>query len=150
MLYMVNTTIWSWDMDDYRKHGQKTFSLWNVVLSENAENIVDGEGFKRRSFRKSQNQEKIIQHHTKKKNYNILGTSSARMETHCIAQFWMERWTAREDAEDLEWSGQQTSLNGQDWSTTKQSDRHNTAKNGGPLHPTLGKRTEHDDDDDHN
>ena len=29
----------------------------------------------------------------------------------------------------------------------KQSDRHNTAKNGGPLHPTLCKRTEHDDDD---
>ena len=55
---------------------------------------------------------------------------------------------AREDAKDLERSGQQTSLNGQDWSTTKQSDRHNTAKNGGPLHPTLGKRTEHDDDDD--
>ena len=39
----------------------------NVVLSENAENIVDREGFKRRSFRKSQNQEKIIQHHTNKK-----------------------------------------------------------------------------------
>ena len=55
---------------------------------------------------------------------------------------------AREDAEDLERNGQQTSPNGQDWSTTKQSDRHNTAKNGGPLHPTLGKRTEHDDDDD--
>ena len=54
-------------MDDYRKHGQKTFSLQNVVLSENAENIVDGEGFKQRSFRKSQNQEKIIQHHTNKK-----------------------------------------------------------------------------------
>ena len=52
------------------------------------------------------------------------------------------------DGEDLERSGQQTSLNGQDWSTTKQSDRHNTAKNGGQLHPTLGKRTEHDDDDD--
>ena len=28
------------------------------------------------------------------------------------------------------------------------ADRHNTAKNGGPLHPTLGKRMEHDDDDD--
>ena len=48
----------------------------------------------------------------------------------------------------LEQNGQQTSPNGQDWSTTKQSDRHNTTKNGGPLHSTLGKRTEHDDDDD--
>ena len=47
----------------------------------------------------------------------------------------------------VERSGQQTSLNRQDWSTTKQSDKHNNAKNGGPLHPTLGKRTEHDDDD---
>ena len=58
----------------------------------------------------------------------------------------MERWKAREDVEDLEQSGQQTSPSGQDWNTTKQSGRHNTAKNGGPLHPTLGKRSEHDDD----
>ena len=48
---------------------------------------------------------------------------------------------AREDEEDLEESGR-------DWSTTKQSGWHNTAKNGGPLHPTLGKRTERDNDDD--
>ena len=27
----------------------------------------------------------------KQKNFNILGTSSARMETHCTTQFWMEK-----------------------------------------------------------
>ena len=136
-------------MDDYWKHGQKTFSLWDVVLSENAENILDGEVsndevLETAKIKKKKDYTTLY----KQRNYNILATSSTRTETHCIAQFWMERWTAWEDAEDLEQSGQQTSPNGQDWSTTKHSERHNTAKNGGLLHPTLGKSIEHDDDDD--
>ena len=77
MLYMVNTTILSWDMDDYRKHGQKTLSLWNVVLSENAENIVDGEGFKRRSFRRAK---------IKKRLYNIIQTIKLQYFGHIIRQ----------------------------------------------------------------
>ena len=35
----------------------------------------------------------------------------------------------------------------QDWSTTNQPDGHNTANNGGPLHPALSKRMEHDDEE---
>ena len=66
---------------------------------------------------------------------------------HTVLDIWKgER--LKGDVEDLEQSGQQISLSGLDWSTTKQSDRHNTTKNVRPLHPTLGKRTEHDDDDD--
>ena len=53
-----------------------------------------------------------------------------------------------EDVGDQEQSGQRMLPSGQDWSTTKQSRRHNTAKNGGPSHPTLVKRKEPNDYDD--
>ena len=107
---------------------------------------------------KVSNEEVLERAKIKKRLHNIIQTKKLQYFGHIIRQNGdtlhrtvldgKVNGSAREDAEDLERSGQQTSLNGQDWSTTKQSDRHNTAKNGGPLHPTLGKRTEHDDDDD--
>ena len=60
----------------------------------------------------------------------------------------MEKSMEQEAGEDQEHRGQPTSSPGVDCNTTKQSDWLKTEKDGGPLHPTLAKRTEPNDDDD--